>query len=402
VLYVVIDVFSRMIVGLYIGLEGPSWVGAMMALANTAADKVAFCRQFGRQIEPEDWPCHHLPATLLGDRGEIESRLIETLANNYRVTIENAAPYRADWKGIVEQRFRLLSAKFKPYVPGYVQSDFRERGGKDYRLDAVLDLQQFTRIVIDCALDYNNHHELKGYDKTQDMLADDVPAIPVDLWKWGIALRSGQLRSYPEERVRFSLLPVDKASVTAQGIRFGGCYYSCAEAVEQRWFDQARQKKSWHVTISHDPRCRDDIYLHAPDSQQGFIVCQLTERSRADRGMSSWEIGQRQFNEKNEYAKRAPNQQFTESDLAARIEGTVNEATAMCPPGKASDRARTKNIRTNRAEEKQSNRQAESFRLGIRPPQQPKGADVIPLRPNSDYSEPDISEILGSLGDDGP
>lgn len=57
VLYIVIDVFSRMIVGIYVGLEGPSWVGAMMALANTAADKVAYCRQFGREIELEDWPC---------------------------------------------------------------------------------------------------------------------------------------------------------------------------------------------------------------------------------------------------------------------------------------------------------------------------------------------------------
>src|SRR5690606_15397502 len=36
VVYVVIDVFSRLITGIYIGLEGPSWVSAMMALANTA------------------------------------------------------------------------------------------------------------------------------------------------------------------------------------------------------------------------------------------------------------------------------------------------------------------------------------------------------------------------------
>lgn len=402
VLYVVIDVFSRMIVGVYIGLEGPSWVGAMMALANTAMDKVAYCRQFGREIEPEDWPCHHLPATLLGDRGEIEGRYIETLANNYRVSIENAAPYRADWKGIVEQRFRLLPAKFKPYVPGYIQCDFRERGGKDYRLDAVLDLHQFTRIVIDCVLHYNNHHELRDYDKTHDMVADEVLPIPTELWDWGIANRSGQLRAYPEERVRFSLLPVAAASVTEHGIRYDGCFYSCAEALELRWFDRARQRGRWRVLISYDPRCLDDIYLHVPDSQQGFIVCQMTERSRADRGMSAWEIGQRQFFEKEQSAKRAPAQQLTEADLAAKIEGTVNEATAMHKPTTASDRARTKNIRTNRAAERQSNRQTEAFRLGNRTSPQPKDADVIPLRPKSDYSEPDITEILGSLGDDEP
>ena len=38
----------------------PSWVGAMMALANTASDKQAFCKKFGHSIEPEEWPCHHL------------------------------------------------------------------------------------------------------------------------------------------------------------------------------------------------------------------------------------------------------------------------------------------------------------------------------------------------------
>jgi transposase InsO family protein len=181
VLYVVIDVFSRMIVGIYVGLEGPSWVGAMMALANTAADKVAFCRRFGREIEMEDWPCHHLPAVLLGDRGEIEGHYVETLAKNYHVNIENAASFRADWKGVVEQRFRLLPAKFKPFVPGYIQCDFRQRGGRDYRLDAVLDLDQFTRIIIDCVLHYNNQHELEGYDKTQDMAADDVAPVAIEV-----------------------------------------------------------------------------------------------------------------------------------------------------------------------------------------------------------------------------
>lgn len=40
IIYIVIDVFSRYITGIYIGLEGPSWIGAMMALANTTTDKV--------------------------------------------------------------------------------------------------------------------------------------------------------------------------------------------------------------------------------------------------------------------------------------------------------------------------------------------------------------------------
>ncbi|MGH9841727.1 MAG: hypothetical protein ACREEM_23485 [Blastocatellia bacterium] len=45
VIYVCIDVFSRMITGLCVTLEGPSWVGAMLALDNVVSDKVALRRR---------------------------------------------------------------------------------------------------------------------------------------------------------------------------------------------------------------------------------------------------------------------------------------------------------------------------------------------------------------------
>lgn len=56
VIYVVIDVFSRVITGIYIGLEGPSWLGAMMALSNTTMDKVKFCADYDIKIEPKNCP----------------------------------------------------------------------------------------------------------------------------------------------------------------------------------------------------------------------------------------------------------------------------------------------------------------------------------------------------------
>jgi hypothetical protein len=46
IVYAIIDVYSRLITGIYVGLEGPSWLGAMMALDNMIADKVEFCRKY--------------------------------------------------------------------------------------------------------------------------------------------------------------------------------------------------------------------------------------------------------------------------------------------------------------------------------------------------------------------
>ncbi|ADL55257.1 Mu transposase C-terminal domain-containing protein [Gallionella capsiferriformans] len=403
VLYVVIDVFSRMITGIYIGLEGPSWVGAMMALANTASDKQAFCKKFGRSIEPDEWPCRHLPASLLGDRGEIESRMIETLINNFNVTVETAAAFRADWKGIVEQRFKLLPAKFKPYVPGYIDVDFRARGGKDYRLDAVLDLDQFTQIIIEVVLYYNNHHELKRYDKDRDLAADNIPAVPIDLWEWGIANRSGSLRQYPENLVRFSLLPVDEATVTVNGIRFHGDFYTCQKTIEERWFDRARQRGNWKVKISYDPRNMDEIYLHDNQVSMQFQTCTMTERSRAHQQMSIWEIAQQQQAEQQVSAKRQPRQQLAAVGLSADIENIVDDAVKKKgEPSTASAASRTKNIHKHRADEKQSNRGSETFRFDTDKPAPAKSADILsfPRVVTDDYSEPDIMEIMGAKGDD--
>ncbi len=404
VLYVVIDVFSRMIVGLYVGLEGPSWVGAMMALANTHGDKVAYCKRFGIDIDEEDWPCRFLPGTLLGDRGEIESAKINSLINNFHVTVETAASYRADWKGVVEQRFRLLPARFKPYVPGYIEADFRARGGKDYRLDAVLDLDEFTKIIIWCALYFNNHHELKKYDKDRDVLADGVPAVPIELWQWGIHNRSGSLRSFPEELVRFSLLPVEVATVTTFGIRWRGSHYTCPKAVEQRWFDLARQRRSWRVAISYDPRDLDVVYLHDEGDPAKFEACSLTERSRAHRGLSLWELDQQTKAGQRASSSLTQDRQLAESDVSSNISDVVEKAKQK--KGRAhtgSAASRTREIRDNRDREKADRRRTESFRPSADPTPRTGPPNIVPFPGASldepDYNEPDINEILNPGGD---
>lgn len=138
VIYAVLDVYSRIITGLYVGLEGPSWLGAMMALDNMVADKVEFCKEYDIEITKEQWPSHHLPEIIIADRGEFEGYAVESLINNLNIKIENTTAYRGDLKGIVERKFRTFNGKVKQKAPGAIQKEFRERGDQDYRLDATL------------------------------------------------------------------------------------------------------------------------------------------------------------------------------------------------------------------------------------------------------------------------
>jgi hypothetical protein len=76
--------------GMHVTLDPPSWRSAAMAIMNTAEDKVRYCKSFGIEIRPEEWPCQHLPGTILADRGEMEGSIADCLVMELGVTIENA------------------------------------------------------------------------------------------------------------------------------------------------------------------------------------------------------------------------------------------------------------------------------------------------------------------------
>jgi hypothetical protein len=395
VMYVVVDVFSRMIVGMYIGLEGPSWMGAMMALANMASDKVEFCKQYGIQISKDMWPCEHLPEVLLADRGELEGYNVERLIAAFNLHVENAPPYRADWKGIVEKKFDTLQQKVKPFLPGYVEKDFQERGVRDYRLDAKLTLEQFTQIMIKQIILYNTKHYIGGYIRNEKMVEEDVQPIPIELWKWGVKNQSGKLRYIPEPLVQLHLLPQDSATVTYKGIRFKGMMYSCERALKESWFSIARQKGSWKTTVSYDPRNVSTIYLW--DEQKGMSeYCYLLEHQERYKDKSLEDVNyllayERQMKKEAEYGQLG-----AEVSFIADVEGIVEQAkkeVKMKQAKQVSKSARTKAIRENRKIEREQKRSKEAFSLSEK---QEKAAEVIslPSVEQENFNRPSIKDIL--------
>jgi hypothetical protein len=260
----------------------------------------------------------------------------------------------------------------------------------------VLDIDQFTRILIFCVLAYNNGHVLKDYPLAPEMVHDGVRPIPTDMWDWGTVRRSGRLRTYPAEQVRLSLLPSDEATVTVHGIRFFGCFYSCPLAIEEYWFDKARQRGTWKVKVSYDPRRMDNLWLHVQAGQSRFVACSLTDRSREDQGKSLWEIDQLRQEARNLITAGRPQQTQRRVRLIDQVQSVVREAEAMAPDiSDLPHSRRTSDIRTNRREERQDLQERDALRAERT--HQPEKAQVVPFPgtpPVDDYSLPDITEIL--------
>lgn len=372
VIYQVMDVFSRMIVGLYIGLEGPSWNGAAMALANATMNKVEFYKEYGIEISEEEFPCHYLPDSILADRGELEGYNIQNLTNALHIKISNTGSYRSEMKAIIEKNFHIMEDKVKPLLPAMVDQDTRERGDRDKKLDASLTLEEFTTIILKCILYHNNHHYLTHYSREEMMIEDDIEPIPIKLWNWGIQNRSGKLRSVPEDIVKLNLMPTGSATVTAQGIKFKGMYYGSKKVLKEKWFEKARNYGAWSITIGYDMRKMDYIYIKDANGRD-FEKCYLLEHQSKYKGKSFEEIEYLLEYEKLQAKKNEELELQSKVELIAEIEHIVKEAKKKTKKEKFStdsNNKRMKRIKMNRKIEKLMNREHEAFELD-------KGEEIV-------------------------
>lgn len=276
VIVVIIDVYSRMIVGFCVRPEREKWTVINLALLNAIEDKVAFCRKYGMEISNSDWPVVGLPDGLTGDRGTMISYNSDNLADGLGIDISNTPAYRPDWKGIVEQVFRLMNIRVIYYLPGAVKRE-RERGERDVRLDAVLDIDQFARILIKAILYHNNHHYMPQYPMSEEMIKEEVKAIPREIFQWGRKNLAGRPRVRDEESIYAHLLPCDLASMTPQGLKFRGEFYTCDQAEKEGWRFRAKNKGNWKVSVGFDPRMPGLIHIRPRDRSQSIRCHPLHE-----------------------------------------------------------------------------------------------------------------------------
>lgn len=191
-----------------------------------------------------------------------------------------------------------------------------------------------------------------------------IEAVPVKLWNWGIRYCSGTLRIMPEEKVRLALMPTDNATVTSQGVRFKGLYYSGRELAEGLWFEKARSKGSYRVKISYDPRDMGEIYVWDKTDGTPFLCSLLAWEEK----YSGKQLGEIQYeHEKENVEKKRHQAQETEAkiNLGREIDTIIEEAEQMSTPaGSRSKAERLSEIKQNRRDEREYLKKQEAFTIG--------------------------------------
>ncbi len=346
-----------MVTGLYIGLENASYKTSIQALYCAFTDKVALCKKYGIDITYENWPCIGLPDAILADRAELFGHQVENLEKSFSIRLENAPPYRGDLKPIVESRFKLIQAEFKPFAKGVVQDVItKKRGGKDYRLDATLNLDEFTKIILLSVLKYNQFHQINNYDRDID-LPHDLPAVPMALWNWGIQHRTGKLRTASDQAVYVALLPREKVTLSNRGLKLFGVTYTCPELYEKGWLHRQNTiNRPKFLYAAYDPSNAEKIYVFYEQSSLKYWEATISDYSREFRGYSFWEVWQINSVQKKTFEKQDIKNNLAQSELEQKIMDIIQQASSETPLSTQSQKSRISEIRSNRSHEKELER----------------------------------------------
>jgi len=131
-LTVLIDYYSRLIVGFCIGFEPPSYAVIMEALRQAILPK-AYLRTKYPQIV-HDWPCYGVPEKLVCDRGsDFTSNDLEQAAFQLGLELDFMPPRTPHLKGTVESFFDTLNDQLLSALPGRTFRSWEKRA--DYQPD---------------------------------------------------------------------------------------------------------------------------------------------------------------------------------------------------------------------------------------------------------------------------
>jgi putative transposase len=261
--YLMVDVYSGMVVGLYLTPEYAAYLPACLAIINMAEDKVEFCKKHNIEITHQDWPCNHVPGRLLADRGELISNLSTSLTKNLGIDISNTPSYRPDLKSYVEKQFHILQAKIKGLLfgNGLVDKNDAKRITKDPKKNAVLNLEDMIYLIILEIIHYNKTHWMANYPMTAEMRAEIKEPTPINIWNYGLSKGLGNLRRIDKHVIWRNCLHRKSASVGKGGIELKPYHLIPKNAEDEKILNQIRFSPSRKCEIAYHPTYFKETYL---------------------------------------------------------------------------------------------------------------------------------------------
>ena len=249
---VIQDVHTRLILGIYIGLEHPSFQSVSYALQEAVFTKEDLLTKYN--LKSSDWPSFGLMEMLHSDNAiEFDGHQMDHFCNINLIEKQFRPIGKKEFGGLIENGIKAVM-DYVHTLPGTTFSNPRERGAYDSEKNAQVDLFQLRELLY--------RWVIKSFNQRQ---RDSLNGCsPLELWNQ--ALENGWHPRMPRNRntFLFSLLPFFERQITRHGISILGLKYSAPCLRHWRALEKPRERKKYKVF--YDPLDMRWVYFVHPDN----------------------------------------------------------------------------------------------------------------------------------------
>ena len=252
-LTLLLDVFSRSVLGFYLSLDPPSAAGVAMAIAQGILPKSDWLMRNDLNLT---WPMHGLPRSLHLDNGaEFHSHALKRGCQQHGVRIDYRPPAAPRFGGHIERLMGTLMARVHA-LPGTTSSNVIARGDYPSERKAVLTLRELERIL---ALEILGPY----HNEVHSALA----TTPAAAWADGVTASGDP--GLPPDPAAFVLdfLPFQQRIVRREGVRlFNVTYFDGTLA-------PLLDSNECSCRVKYDPRDMSAVFVELPAGGHLRIPC---------------------------------------------------------------------------------------------------------------------------------
>jgi putative transposase len=250
-LTVLIDYYSRLIVGFCIGFEPPSYAVIMEALRQAILPKTYLRTKYPQLVH--DWPCYGVPEKLVCDRGsDFTSNDLEQAAFQLGMELDFMPPRTPHLKGTVESFFDTLNDQLLSALPGRTFRSWEKRA--DYQPDdgPLLPYEALVEII--------HRHLIDVYAQEKHPTAAKTR---LEMWQESAAEFPPALPAAPDDLVVLLSKTVERA-LSVRGIELNGMFYISDELFALRAELAANNLPADKLTVRYNPWDLGSIWVLNP------------------------------------------------------------------------------------------------------------------------------------------
>lgn len=318
-LTLLIDVFSRMVLGYYLSFDPPGNLSLGLCLAQAFLPKEKWLAKMGIETP---WPCWGVPRTIHADNAkEFRGNMLRNACKEYGIDLEWRPVATPHYGAHIERLLGTLNDETHA-APGTTFSNPGERGEYDSEGKSAMCLSEFekwfTTLVVEA------YHQ-KAHA--------DLGIPPVAKWQEGI-LGTKKVpgigippRITDELRLKLDLMPFETRTVQHYGIVWDHIEYQ--HDVLRRWInapDPDSPKLKRKFLCRRDPRDISTIWFYDPEVHQYYAI---PYRNTSHPAISVWELREAEKRVAEEQSSVPINENliFTAYDKMRRIEDDAKKLT---------------------------------------------------------------------------